>query len=142
MTALRIGVDWPVMPVASKVVQTRQGPRIAALMPYPMREPQDAACRDDERFTADLPNGNSPDYVERIDAMRSTCGDCRLSVACAEWGIAHEQHLMFGGLTPADRVRIRQQRGQVVVEPSIVSDYGFRVAKRPALVEWGDDAEG
>lgn len=38
------------------------------------------------------------------------CSQCVHKKECAEWGIMKERWGVWGGLTPVDRVRIRQER--------------------------------
>lgn len=48
------------------------------------------------------------------NAARSICGSCVHVSECAEWGIKHEVHGVWGGLSPQDREAIRKRRGITV----------------------------
>lgn len=41
------------------------------------------------------------------------CQGCPMIEHCAEWGIAHEEYGVWGGLPPAMRKRTRMKRGQI-----------------------------
>lgn len=51
---------------------------------------------------------------------RKICDSCVHKIDCAEWGIEHEVHGLWGGLTPQERAKIRKNRG-IVVNTSVVS---------------------
>lgn len=51
---------------------------------------------------------------------RKICDSCVHKIDCAEWGIEHEVHGLWGGLTPQERAKIRKSRG-IVVNTSVVS---------------------
>ena len=61
--------------------------------------------RDDKK-----PGMNEIDY----SASKRICNSCVHRIECAEWGIAHEVHGVWGGLTPQDREKIRRTRNMVV----------------------------
>jgi WhiB family redox-sensing transcriptional regulator len=46
------------------------------------------------------------------------CQPCPSIEPCAEWGIAHEKHGVWGGLSPAQRILIRARRGIHVDTPN------------------------
>jgi len=46
------------------------------------------------------------------------CQSCPSIEPCAEWGIAHEKHGVWGGLNPAQRIFIRARRGIHVDTPN------------------------
>lgn len=76
-------------------------------MEYPRftgREP----CRstDPEAF---YPEVFSPEHDR---AIREICEWCPMREPCADWGIRHETHGYWGGLSPADRRKIRRKRGR------------------------------
>ena len=66
----------------------------------------DEPCRatDPEVFFLEL---FSPYYVK---TLRSICEDCPIKGPCAEYAIEHEIEGFWGGLTPAERDRIRRRR--------------------------------
>lgn len=39
---------------------------------------------------------------------KKICMSCQYQPQCAEWGIKHETHGMWGGLTPRERQKIRR----------------------------------
>lgn len=45
-----------------------------------------------------------------VEAARCYCRRCPVSSECAAWGIAHEQHGVWGGLTPQERITARWRR--------------------------------
>lgn len=49
---------------------------------------------------------------------RVLCASCEVIEACAEWGIKHEEHGMWGGLTPDERMAIRIRDGIDFDDPS------------------------
>lgn len=113
--------EYPVLPRQYRIIE-RGGRTVAAvMMPYPVRQPEDAKCLNDEAF------GESLTRVPRtqIAYMKAKCASCPLVTACAEWGIAHEREYLFGGLTPDERKAIRRDRGQVVVDPHAAHEYGM-----------------
>lgn len=52
--------------------------------------------------------------AERVDRGALLCRQCRFQQACGEYGVAHEEHGTWGGLLPADRDVLREQRGQLL----------------------------
>lgn len=61
--------------------------------------------RDDKK-----PGMSEIDY----NASKRICNSCVHITECAEWGIVHEVHGVWGGLTPQDRERVRKKRGIIV----------------------------
>ena len=115
--------EYDVIPRAWKVMpHPRTGKTVvAAMLPYPVLHPEDAACSGDPAWTDD-----ESMFSSNIRAyMQSTCERCPLMVACREYGIAHEEHGMWGGTTPPQRAKIRKQRRQVLVEPHVAHVWGF-----------------
>lgn len=45
---------------------------------------------------------------------RKICAGCRVREACLEWGVKHEEHGMWGGLTPRERQAIRKSRNIIL----------------------------
>lgn len=112
--------DYPVLPKQYRIIE-RGGRTVAAvMMPYPTLD-LGAKCVGDEAFSQEITRVPR----SQIDYMKSKCAACPLLVACAEWAIAHERDYLWGGLTPGERVAIRKERGQVVVEPSAAHQYGM-----------------
>lgn len=59
--------------------------------------------------------------AERIDKGALLCRQCKFQQACAEYGVAHEEHGTWGGLLPGDRDAVRQERNQMVNRVTIYS---------------------
>lgn len=55
------------------------------------------------------------DQTEILRAKR-ICGNCPHQLECAEWGLHHEKHGIWGGLTVNDRRVIRRQQNIKVRE--------------------------
>ena len=45
-----------------------------------------------------------------VAQAQAICATCPVVDACAEWGIAHEEYGVWGGLSERQRRRIRRQR--------------------------------
>ena len=60
-----------------------------------------------------------PDKGGNVDAAKSICNQCSHKTECAEWGIKHERHGIWGGLSGNDRRTIRRKRNIIVDIPSI-----------------------
>lgn len=52
-----------------------------------------------------------------IGVIKTACGRCPIQAACATWGLQHERHGIWGGLTEAERRRERRRRGIRLREP-------------------------
>ena len=61
--------------------------------------------RDDKK-----PGMSEIDY----NASKRICNLCVHKADCAEWGIKHEVHGVWGGLSPQDREKIRRSRSTTV----------------------------
>lgn len=48
------------------------------------------------------------------NASKRICNSCIHINDCAEWGVKHEVHGVWGGLTPQDRERVRRDRKMTV----------------------------
>lgn len=119
--------EYEVLPRRWKVIDHPVlGEVVAAMMPYPVLHPEDAACTGDEAWIDDrVQFAGSRGDTKQGAYMRAKCAGCKLVTACREYGIAHEGALMFGGLTPAERARIRAERRQLLVEPHEAHKYGL-----------------
>lgn len=51
---------------------------------------------------------------------KSLCKSCIHKNDCADWGIKHEVHGVWGGLTPQERSAVRKRKG-IVVNTAVVS---------------------
>jgi len=50
---------------------------------------------------------------------RMICGRCSHKTECAEWGIKHETHGIWGGLSSRDRQRLRKQLNIKLEQPRV-----------------------
>ena len=75
-----------------------------------MREPRQyeaplcAEVDGDAWFPENGANGSS------VNIAKSICKVCNHRFECAEWGITYERHGIWGGLTAAERKKIRRKR--------------------------------
>lgn len=80
-----------------------------------MRMPDfpDAACAEvgTDWF---YPEGGSSTKLNSYRYARRVCAVCEYQPECAEWGIRHEEHGMWGGLTPNQLGLMRRRRGIVL----------------------------
>lgn len=51
-----------------------------------------------------------PGKSDSAAPAKKICGSCIHKTECAEWGIKHERHGVWGGLSPKDRLLARRQR--------------------------------
>jgi hypothetical protein len=103
--------------------RTRQPGTIAVMMPYPVRIAEDAACFGDETWCEDRDRTGA----RVIAHQKALCLSCPLRTACAEWGIAHEDFYVYGGLTPDERRDVRKRRNQALVDPLRARDFGLDI---------------
>ena len=77
--------------------------------PWNFEEPR---CRgtDTEMY---YPVGDGGAYPEK-KLVVSICGRCVHQAECADWGVRHEAHGIWGGLTEPQRRVIRQQKNIVL----------------------------
>ena len=59
----------------------------------------------------DVSTGNEEVSVDDTKFAIGICNRCPHRRECAEWGITKENFGIWGGLSPRERFRIRQQRG-------------------------------
>jgi WhiB family redox-sensing transcriptional regulator len=52
-------------------------------------------------------------------AAKRTCASCLHMDECMEWGLRHEAHGIWGGLTAHERERLRRMRGISLDQPEI-----------------------
>lgn len=50
------------------------------------------------------------------------CADCPVIMECRQWGLAHEKHGIWGGLTASKRDQIRKRAGLRLATPSLIDD--------------------
>lgn len=92
--------------------------------PWDFEDPLCAEVGTDVFFARDLEEekGNRKGY-ENYKEAREICKRCEHIVECAEWGIKYEQYGMWGGLTPAERSKIRRKTQVVITSPSYRTVY-------------------
>jgi WhiB family redox-sensing transcriptional regulator len=44
-------------------------------------------------------------------AIHDTCYSCHMQAQCLEWGLRHEEHGFWGGVSPTQRRMLRRQVG-------------------------------
>jgi len=115
--------EWAVLPKRWTLTNVRGEIKVAAIMPYP-GPMEDRKCDDHKDWITTIDKRGTR-INPRVERLRAICHTCPLEAACREWGIAHEDDLMFGGLTPAEREVIRTGRNQVIVEPSGADERGL-----------------
>ena len=75
----------------------------------------------DDALCADMgPDMFYPAVGWNIDATRSICMACPVRNECAEHGIEHEVHGVWGGHSRQELVKIRRQRGIRLDEDDLV----------------------
>lgn len=57
-----------------------------------------------------------------LDVASVVCAGCPMLGPCGEWGMAHEEYGVWGGMTATARARLRREIGQELV-PILASDY-------------------
>jgi hypothetical protein len=121
--------------IDQRVVQVSNGPRssdgtksprMAFILAHPKFTGEEPCTEvGTEVFDNDRLNGNETvsEIMERSRLARKLCDQCPIKNECAEWGIAHERYLMWGGLTPRERERERTRRKWIVVTPEYAHTY-------------------
>lgn len=67
-----------------------------------------------------------PDPAQtQADAIKQLCDGCPFQADCADWGIRHERHGWWGGLSEVERKTIRARRGIRLQPP-----------QKPSSVDW------
>lgn len=107
----------------------RPNSAVAAYDPEPAPARPQAAC-------IGIPT--STFFPDRYDAAtlaaaRKVCRSCPLIEPCAEWGIRHEMHGVWGGLSERQREHARAKRGLTNFPP---------VMKVPVVLGKGDSRLG
>lgn len=81
----------------------------------------DAACKEvGTHFYYPEDKGMGNTIEDKI--ARSICEGCPVRIPCAEWGIHHERHGIWGGLSETQRRAARKARG-IVMEEVLMRDY-------------------
>jgi WhiB family redox-sensing transcriptional regulator len=60
-----------------------------------------------------------PDKGGNTDAAKAICFQCSHVAECAEWGIKHELHGIWGGLSGNERREIRRRHNILLEQPTI-----------------------
>lgn len=65
-------------------------------------------------FIADEPDHRRPAAVAQFDAgvaaAKALCQRCPVLDVCRNWALAHEDHCVYGGMTGAERIKLRGSR--------------------------------
>ena len=101
--------------------------QFAVQMPYPSLDGSQACAGREDLFLSENTNGTFAEMMGYI------CDTCPFMVQCREWALAHEGYGFWGGTTPNMRVKIRRERGQVMVQPHLGNAYGFNDTFFPEL---------
>ena len=73
-----------------------------------------------------------PEKGDNCQEAKAICNGCSHRTECAEWGIKHELHGIWGGLSGNERRLIRRKKNIVLETPSIEEWLGNAQA-RPSL---------
>lgn len=74
-----------------------------------------AFLRDPRRACANVPDPDiffpPPGTSLHVGRAKAVCASCQFQQECADWGIEHEEHGIYGGLTAQERgIRRRKER--------------------------------
>ena len=58
---------------------------------------------------------------EEVKIAKSVCNSCIHKIECQQWGLHHEYHGIWGGLSDAERRPIRRRLNIIVKEVGIVN---------------------
>lgn len=61
----------------------------------------------------------------QINQIKRTCRSCVMQAQCLEWGLRHEPHGFWGGLSPKQRQNLRRDMGLRLVSPMIKDFLGL-----------------
>ena len=80
--------------------------------PWHFEDPVCAEVGTEIFFAADADDFNTVGIPQdTYKEARKICQTCDHVVECAEWGIRNENHGVWGGLSPAERKRLRGRMG-------------------------------
>lgn len=60
-----------------------------------------------------------PEVGSNSESAKRICNQCPHQTECAEWGIKHEVHGVWGGLSAYDRKRLRSKLRIIVQQPTV-----------------------
>lgn len=84
--------------------------------PWEFEDPRCAEVGVELFFNRDYDDGPKNMKFDNYKDAKKICETCDHKIECAEWGIKHEVHGMWGGLTPQERKQIRRTRTFIPVE--------------------------
>lgn len=74
-----------------------------------------------DMFDAGLLKGESGyDMQQRINMAKRVCGTCNFVNRCLEYAVAHDEWMVRGGTTPAERELLRAEWGWALVQLDFV----------------------
>ncbi len=62
--------------------------------------------------------------TDALTDVREICGDCPFQAECADWGIRHEAHGVWGGLVPKERETLRRAQRIKLQTPTVINAGG------------------
>lgn len=74
-----------------------------------------------------FPDTRTRSITKTMREAFETCSGCIVRAECAEYGIRHEVHGIWGGLTEKERVRIRKARKIIVQIPGFADPSLHRI---------------
>lgn len=81
--------------------------------------PSDGACKG-KPLAWFFPDPRTRGLTQEMLSAINTCRSCKFQYPCAQYGLRHEIHGIWGGLTEQQRVTIRQQRNITVKVPGFI----------------------
>ena len=93
--------------------------------PWEYEDPSCASVGGDfwfpERAAGDGPIRAINAQSEEVKIAISVCNGCAHKIECRQWGIEHENHGIWGGLTDNERRPIRRRLNIIVEEVGVVN---------------------
>ena len=118
---------WVSTPEAWRYVD-RAGRRLVAALLRPISFDGTQPCAGWDDWIQDRWEDDHAALLKRV------CASCPFMEKCAEWGLAHEEHGVWGGMTPTERRAARKRRGILLVNRDsadlhqLVGHVGYRVS--------------
>jgi len=84
--------------------------------PWEFEDPLCAEVGVEIFFAQDHDAGPPGRRAENYTEAKKICDMCSHKIECAEWGIKHEIHGLWGGLTPQERKSIRKRQRLLSIE--------------------------